>query len=230
MTNEEIESALRGGCYAESGSVSWLWANLTSAGPNAEFKNGRSTLHSTDWQGLCSSVSALPFEQLWRHNQAGDMPHNNEEIDAEMLFALVEANRGKRGFTYTHHDPRIGRNAELIRFANQNGFTINLSANTLAHADTLADLDIGPVAVVLPAEIHGNVKLATPAGRKVVVCPATYRDDVQCATCALCQHQRTAIVGFPAHGARKRVASAIADDSVAARVSELQRRANKRTT
>ncbi len=38
-------TALRGGCYAELGSVSWLWNNFTNAGPNAEFKNGRATMH-----------------------------------------------------------------------------------------------------------------------------------------------------------------------------------------
>ena len=43
----------------------------------------------------------------------------------------------------------------------------------------------------------------TPDGRRVVVCPATYRDDVNCKSCGLCQKARDVIVGFPAHGARK---------------------------
>jgi hypothetical protein len=51
----------------------------------------------------------------------------------------------------------------------------------------------------------------TPAGRKVVVCPATQRDDVSCATCALCARQRDVIVGFPAHGVAKKKAMAAAD-------------------
>ena len=43
------------------------------------------------------------------------------------------------------------------------------------------------------------------------VCPATYRDDISCATCGLCQRaNRKVIVGFPAHGSRNKVASAIA--------------------
>ena len=78
------------------------------------------------------------------------------------------------------------------------------------HADKLAALGVGPVAVVLPASVQGNVKLATPQGRKVVVCPATYRDDSQCANCGLCALQRDAIVGFPAHGIQSKKASAIA--------------------
>jgi hypothetical protein len=53
--------------------------------------------------------------------------------------------------------------------------------------------------------------VATPEGRKVAVCPATYQDNVSCATCQLCQRaKRKVIVGFPAHGASKRKASAIA--------------------
>lgn len=53
--------------------------------------------------------------------------------------------------------------------------------------------------------------IATPKGRKVVVCPATHRDDVSCKTCGLCAvRDRKVIVGFPAHGVHKSRASAIA--------------------
>jgi hypothetical protein len=55
---------------------------------------------------------------------------------------------------------------------------------------------------VLPSNATDNTR--TPAGRRVVVCPATQRDDVSCDTCQLCARQRDAIVGFPAHGTRKR--------------------------
>ena len=61
----------------------------------------------------------------------------------------------------------------------------------------------GPVVVVLPSNQTENT--VTPKGRKVVVCPATQRDNVSCATCQLCQRQRSTIVGFPAHGSRHRV-------------------------
>ena len=67
----------------------------------------------------------------------------------------------------------------------------------------LADTGAGPVVVVLSSDATANA--VTPAGRRVVVCPATQRDDVSCATCQLCQRQRDTIVGFPAHGTRKRV-------------------------
>jgi hypothetical protein len=138
---------------------------------------------------------------LWRHNQAGDLPQSGGTIDAVLLGQLVAANEGKRGFTYSHH--RDAESINWIRHANQWGFTVNLSANDLADADTLADADAGPVVVVLPST--QTVNTVTPNGRTVIICPATQRDNVSCATCQLCQRQRSAIVGFPAHGTRKRV-------------------------
>jgi hypothetical protein len=131
-----------------------------------------------------------------------------DTLDTQALALLVKANKGKRGFTYTHKplDTQVERDA--IRDANKGGFTVNLSGNNLAHADSLADLGIAPVVVVLPHDATSNT--TTPKGRKVVVCPATQRDDVSCASCGLCALQRDAIVGFPAHGPSKRKASAIA--------------------
>ena len=57
-------------------------------------------------------------------------------INPRMLAELVAANRGKRGFTYTHKPP--SQECAAIRRANRNGFTINLSADTLEEEDKLA--------------------------------------------------------------------------------------------
>jgi len=79
---------------------------------------------------------------------------------------------------------------------------VNLSADSLAEADHLADQAAGPVVVVLAPDQAENLR--TPAGRLVVICPATQRDDVTCASCQLCQRAtRPTIVGFPAHGTYK---------------------------
>jgi hypothetical protein len=146
-------------------------------------------------------ISALPDGTLWRHNQAGDLPGDGRTVDPAALGELVAANIGKRGFTYTHY--RDAQSLAWVRHANAWGFRVNLSANDLADADTLADTGAGPVVVVMSSD--ASVNTVTPAGRRVVVCPATQRDDVSCATCQLCQRQREVIVGFPAHGTRKRV-------------------------
>jgi hypothetical protein len=189
-----------GGCYAAANFHLRLHWQKVSAG-----KAGTSLAAFRDM------IAALPDGQLWRHNQAGDLPGEGDEIDATALAQLVEANAGKRGFTYTHK-PMTPANQTEIRAANQAGFTVNLSANNLRHADELAELEIAPVVAVLPSSVQGNQKISTPAGRRVVVCPATYREDVTCASCGLCQRvRRKAIVGFPAHGAAAVAASAVAE-------------------
>jgi len=184
-----VDCSLRSECYASSGPLALHWAAVS---------NGS---RGTDWNTFCDTISSLPEGQLWRHNQAGDLPQSNGSVDAVKLGQLVAANQGKRGFTYSHH--RDSDSINWIRHANAWGFTVNLSANNLADADTLSDMDAGPVVVVLPSTQTENTE--TPKGRKVVVCPATQRDNVSCATCQLCQRQRSTIVGFPAHGSRHRV-------------------------
>lgn len=187
------------GCYAAHGPTALHWRAVT------EGKRG-GTL-----QTLCDDIAALPEGTLWRHNVAGDLPGHGDIIHKASMLALISANAGKRGFTYTHKPPHIGANADLIRFANQKGFTVNLSANTLAHADKLAALGIGPVVVVQDAPEGTRADTVTPEGHKVATCPATYREDVTCATCGLCASTtRKVIVGFPAHGAAKRAAATIA--------------------
>jgi len=183
------DCAMRSECYAASGPLALHWSAVS---------NGN---RGTDWNTFCDTISGLPEGQLWRHNQAGDLPQSNGTVDAVKLGQLVAANTGKRGFTYSHH--RDADSINWIRHANAWGFTVNLSANDLADADTLADMDAGPVVVVLPSTQTENTE--TPKGRKIVVCPATQRDNVSCATCQLCQRQRSTIVGFPAHGSRHRV-------------------------
>ncbi len=206
---------LRGqGCYAESGPLGMLWQALSRAKPGTKYKRGRGTMSARTWQQFTEMVQALPRGTFWRHNQAGDLPGVGNRIGASELELLSRANQGRRGFTYTHK-PIVGQhgqhNAAAIRSANAAGFTVNLSGNNLAHADMLASANVGPVVVVLPIEQSGKRDIQTPAGRRVVVCPATYRDDVTCQSCQLCQRQtRQCIVGFPAHGASKRKASNIA--------------------
>lgn len=178
----------KNGCYADGGPLAIHWRAVTEGQRGAQ------------WSDFTAQIAALPDGQLWRHNQAGDLPGAGDAIDPVALGELVRANVGRRGFTYTHK-PATSENLHWIRAANEWGFTVNLSANDLTHADALADTGL-PVVTVLP--VDAPAKLETPAGRTVVTCPATYRDGVSCATCQLCQRaNRATIVGFPAHGAGK---------------------------
>lgn len=185
------------GCYAEGGPLAIVWRKVT------ERKMGLA------WDAAMSEIAALPKGTLWRHNQAGDLPGIGDNIDGFAMIELIRANKGKRGFTYTHKPIDNAKNHEAVRVANAMGFTVNLSANNLAHADELAASNAGPVVVVLPAD--ATRATVTPEGRKVAICPATISDNVTCKTCGLCAiANRKAIIGFPAHGPSKRKASAIA--------------------
>ena len=179
-----------GGCYALYGKTAHHWRTTGSNGGT--------------WEELLEHVRALPAAQLWRHNVAGDLPGAGESLDRIRLFELIDANAGRRGFTFTHKRGGPWGHA-AIADANNSGFTINLSADTLAQADALAELAIGPVAVVLPSDAPDRLK--TPADRRVVVCPAE-TEGLTCVECQLCANpMRKAIVGFRAHGQSKRLVS-----------------------
>ena len=185
------------GCYADGGPLAIVWNQVSGNGYGIK--------------DLCRDIESLPDGQLWRHNQAGDLPHKKQRINKSLLDQIVLANVGKRGFTYTHHDMSIAHNRAQVEASNLLGFTINLSGNNPAHADELADLGIAPVVTVLPIDQRTNA--TTPAGRKIVVCPAAIDDTnaITCKTCQLCaKSNRTAIIGFPAHGMRKKKADNIA--------------------
>jgi len=180
----------RTSCYAETGPTRLAWNRAAQA---------------TSWSELCASVAALPAGQLWRYAVAGDLPGKGERVNRAELRALIAANAGRRGFTYSHK--RSPTALAAIAEANAAGFTVNLSADDVGQADQLAATGAGPVVVVLPSD--APERCATPDGRPIVVCPAQSRANVTCESCQLCQRaDRTTIVGFRAHGPRERVADA----------------------
>jgi hypothetical protein len=190
-----------GVCYAEHGHLGhYIWNGLDRTPAGQKISN-RIPVYS--FEDLLEVVRTQPDGTLWRHNQAGDLPSTDRiTVDRARLRRLTAANRGRRGFTYTHYsvtDNAVNRAA--IKEANDAGFTINLSADSLEEADELADLAIAPVTVVVPTAVIANT--TTPIGRKVVICPARTRSGVTCATCGLCARQRSCIVAFPALGPAK---------------------------
>ena len=196
------------GCYGLSGRIVWHWKKVS------EGERG------VTWEAFLDLVRSLPRESMWRHNQVGDLPQTDGLIDTERLRELVRANKGRRGFTYTHHSPWRGENGAAIAEANQKGFTVNLSADGLREADELSALGVGPVVSVISreygrkgrkgawlesiAEWRKRVRtlgMRTPAGRSVQVCPATV-GDITCAQCGICarRERRERVIVFPAHG------------------------------
>lgn len=185
-----------GACYAKAGPLALHWRKVTQGE------------RGLDWSDFLKAITSFPMG-IWRHNQAGDLAGEGERLDTDKLDQLVKANARRKGFTYTHKPLDLDHEMEAVKRANEGGFTVNLSANNLNHADSLVDLAIGPVTVVLPASQKENT--VTPKGRKVVICPATTHDNVTCQTCGLCAiAKRDCIIGFPSHGTSKNVASRIA--------------------
>ena len=187
------------GCYAEGGPVLIHWRKISNGERGVTFSE------------FCDQIRALPHGQLWRHNQAGDLIGKHEMINFGALKMLVDANKGRCGFTYTHYPMRtedvkadylttnekelIARtNRACVFYANRHGFTVNISANGPTHAKQLKKLGVAPVVSVVGSEFQTT--------EDIVVCPAVTRDDVSCESCKLCQKWHGKIIGFPSHGPR----------------------------
>lgn len=186
------------GCYANGGPLLRHWSEVS--------KGNR----GTDWNTFVSKVEELPFEWKLRINQAGDLPGENEEIDAEKLdqLSLVVKKKRLRAWTYTHK-PLNKNNLNAIKKAISNGFVINASADNLKEADSFKQKNV-PVVVVLPKDAPDTV--FTPEGNKVIVCPAQRFENSDCSKCLLCQKSnRSVIVGFRAHGNGKNKATVVAN-------------------
>ena len=159
-----------------------------------------------------AKVNDLINEGILNKRQIGRSYLCSVNLDNDKCVELARANDNKRGFTYTHYDVLNNwGNRVTVNMMNHLGFTVNLSANNLDHADQLCDLNIAPVATVLPIDQTTNTW--TAKGRKVVVCPAIYKDDISCTDCMLCEkRERKVVIGFPAHGTAKRKASVVASN------------------
>jgi hypothetical protein len=185
------------GCYAKSGPQALHWRKV-SAGERGY-----------EWDAFLRLIRKLNRGQLWRHNVSGDLPIVADGIiDGNKVVELADANRGRKGYTYTHH-PLTDTNLGVIKYANAAGFTVNVSTESVEAADRImSEHKIPAVAVVNSDKTDRFYR--TESGRKVITCPATLHDNVTCATCGLCQQSdREFIVAFPAHGTAKKTVNEI---------------------
>lgn len=186
------------GCYAASGPLVLHWRKVTSG------ERGDSLAD------FLAKLAALPAGLPFRHNQAGDLMHNNGNISRTFMKRMVAAVRHLRAYTYTHHALTKGENLSILRYANRNGFTINASCETEQQADSTIAAGLPAVLVVPPDEQRASWR--TDGGNTVLVCPAQRMDNATCASCMLC-HKRNSrlIIGFLAHGNAKRKVGAIVE-------------------
>jgi hypothetical protein len=189
----------KGGCYAEAGYYTRLNWNKVDSG-----ERGNS------FESLLESVRKLPDGQLWRHNVAGDLvPAEDNVIDVKALEQLTEANHGRKGFTYTHYPILNPANMLAVKRANESGFTVNVSTNSIDEARELESANLGlPIVTIVPNE---NFWEDSNRVGDIVRCPAEISDKVTCKSCGLCANaNRSTIVGFTPHGSRKSAAQKIA--------------------
>ena len=184
------------GCYAKGGPQNIHW--------NAISRHER----GYKWDEFLGLIRKINRGQLWRHNVSGDLPHSEGVINRDEVIGLVNANRGRRGYTYTHHVLN-NENIAILQEANNNGFTVNASCESVDVADDVMSTHNIPAVAVVPSTESRRV-FTTTNGRKVIVCPATLHDNVSCSTCGICANaNRSAVVAFPAHGNAKKTVDGI---------------------
>ena len=222
------------GCYAETGALAIHWDRVSRGLAGASWSEFCAQVAALRPGRLWRYAQAgdLP----------GDGPEVDGTLLGELVAA--NTGKSVIAFTHKpvlgDDDPVAVANRRLISAATKAGFMVNLSADNTAHADRLAELGIAPVVTVLArayarrairhrfkrrrdewaepiSEWRDRAALLpryTPAGRRIAICPATY-SNATCKTCGACARVRDAVIGFPAHGAWRRVEAATAARDVA---------------
>ena len=112
-----------------------------------------------------------------------------------------------KAYTYSHHKLSLGENLQLLRYANRNGLTVNVSCESEQQVDDTIAAGL-PAVVVIPSD-EKRTTWHTKGGNVVLVCPAQRIDSKTCADCMLCHKRGSRIaIGFLAHGTGKRKAEA----------------------
>jgi len=134
----------------------------------------------------------------------------SNKIDADYLDALLDAVPTKgQSFTYSHFDPNVYGWGKKLR---KGKTVINFSADTLGAASASIYNGVPSVCVVPDKFWQGKKSGDAPFDKKIVRCPAEYRDGFSCRDCGngdpLCARlDRDFIIGFTAHGAAKNKAA-----------------------
>ncbi len=177
------------GCYAENFPLVLHWAKQEQTG--------------VDFSTVIYAVRSLPKDSIWRLFEAGDFepsPENPELIAASQVLSLLSANKGKRGFGYTHYP--VLPNLEVLQLMNSSGLTINASADTFKQAVTYFSLGL-PTTLLVSENFP---KDSVVDGVRIVVCPnQSTPNKPTCLQCQMCaKPDRDYVIGFRAHGTKKR--------------------------
>lgn len=188
---------LKSVCYAKQYHTQLTWNQCREDNP-----------HALDIYGLKAWAHSLPEGSMIRHNVAGDLCHEDTDlISFGLMFALIDAYKGRMAYTYTHADKYDTENQEAIRCANAHGFTVNVSCETVDEVDYVRAKGLPAVLTVAEAPAKDA---RTPNGHKLVQCPAQTHKGVTCKTCKLCARaDRDCVPVFVVHGNKKKEAARI---------------------
>ena len=179
-------------CYAKHSFMGIHWRKVSSGERGESFAD------------VMAKISKLRRDTIWRYGVAGDLPGENGYLDKELCESITSANGRSAGYAYTHYRPGKGDNLAILQGMNKTHFTVNLSSDTLAEADEFIKTGLPGVTLLPEGAPKGS---HTPAGNKVVRCPAKV-GKVTCADCRLCTRKdRDYVIGFEAHGTGRKAIS-----------------------
>ena len=190
-----------GGCYAENFHCKRVWNS--AEGPEAASLDGLAAAL------IGAGMSTAAPGAFVRHGVAGDFAcEGSARLDVQLLHALasIYGAAGVQAVSYTHCAPTAAAYA-AVRAAAALGLVVNFSCEHAEQADAALDAHC-PAVLEVPAD--ESIPARTPAGRRVVQCPAQTAGRT-CAQCRLCARSaRSVVVAFVAHGAaHKRAGAAI---------------------
>lgn len=180
------------GCYGENYFTNMQWNRAETAGVYPH--------QLRDWIEENTDEGALI-----RHNVAGDMaiPGTNN-ISPLLLGKLLDAFKGRKAYSYTHCEINED-NAELLRVAQDEGFVISFSCETVEEVDKAKAL--GCQAVLTVEEFPQSTAI-TPDGHFLVPCPAQTHENMTCKKCRLCANpKRETVIMFKTHGTKAKKAN-----------------------
>lgn len=183
-----------GGCYADGVRTCKVWDSADGGA------------RALDLAGLVEALKAVPPGVLLRHNVAGDCARpGTSELDADLVRDIVDVYAAARVRPYSYTHCVIDEKASAcLREAAASGFVVNASVETASAADAALDQGV-PACITVPD--FESMPRRTPAGRRIVPCPAQLREGMTCMRCELCARKgRSTVIAFAAHGTRVRAA------------------------
>lgn len=155
--------------------------------------------YGVDHMGKVRALAGdLPANGMLRLNVVGDFLNDAGDLDVDYVDAVNDVARARPDVTiiaYTHAWRRLS--PDLF------DFVVNASCETADDVDKARAN--GWQAVLVLADDDDPLIGARVADKRVIVCPEQRSDRVNCANCGLCAKERPTVVGFIAHGARRRL-------------------------